>query len=285
MQRVLDHIDGRLDAPLSVEELSGVAAFSKYHFHRQFSELFGVSVHRYVQLARLKRASFELAFRSDVSILQVALNCGYEGPEAFARAFKRTFGQTPSAFRKQPDWASWHAACKPINDLRSIHMATEYKDDQVEIVDFPATPVAVMRHRGDPATVGDTVRRFIDWRRRAGLSPDVSATFNLLYTDPETTAPEDYQLDLCVSTRGGVTPNDDGVTESLIPEGRCAKLRLIGSCGGLKPAVSFLYADWLPGSGEEPRDFPVFVQRVSFYPDTPENETIIDVFLPLAPRA
>jgi hypothetical protein len=34
-----------------------VAAFSKFHFHRQFTATFGLSVHRYVQLALLKRAS------------------------------------------------------------------------------------------------------------------------------------------------------------------------------------------------------------------------------------
>src|SRR3982074_2918465 len=36
MQRVLDHIDQHLDDDLGLEALSGVAAFSKYHFHRQF---------------------------------------------------------------------------------------------------------------------------------------------------------------------------------------------------------------------------------------------------------
>jgi AraC family transcriptional regulator len=42
MQRVLDHIDGHAEDELPVEALSAVAAFSKYHFHRQFSELLDV---------------------------------------------------------------------------------------------------------------------------------------------------------------------------------------------------------------------------------------------------
>ena len=36
-----------------------------------------------------------------------------------------------------------------------------------------------------------------------------------------------------------------------------------------------------PASGEEPRDFPLYFQRVSFFPDVPEHEAITDVFLPL----
>jgi len=46
MQRVLDHIDQHLDDDLGLEALSGVAAFSKYHFHRQFMATFGLSVLR-----------------------------------------------------------------------------------------------------------------------------------------------------------------------------------------------------------------------------------------------
>ncbi|WP_408605894.1 hypothetical protein [Mastigocladopsis repens] len=42
-----------------------------------------------------------------------------------------------------------------------------------------------------------------------------------------------------------------------------------------------MYSIWLPLSGEEPRDFPLYLQRVSFFPDVPEYEAITDIFLPL----
>ena len=46
LQRVLDHVDRHLDNELDLETVSRVAAFSKFHFHRQFSATFGMSVHR-----------------------------------------------------------------------------------------------------------------------------------------------------------------------------------------------------------------------------------------------
>ena len=61
MQRVVDHIHRHLDGDLGLDVLSGVAAFSPYHFHRQFSAMFGMSLHRYVQMARMKRAAARLA--------------------------------------------------------------------------------------------------------------------------------------------------------------------------------------------------------------------------------
>ncbi len=56
MQRVLDHIDRHLDDELDLDRISGIAAFSKFHFHRQFSATFRLTLHRYIQLARMKRA-------------------------------------------------------------------------------------------------------------------------------------------------------------------------------------------------------------------------------------
>lgn len=41
MRRVLDYIDRHLDADLDLETLSGVAAFSRFHFHRQFTATSG----------------------------------------------------------------------------------------------------------------------------------------------------------------------------------------------------------------------------------------------------
>ena len=43
MQRVLDYIDQHLDSDLDLETASRVAAFSKFHFHRQFMATFGLS--------------------------------------------------------------------------------------------------------------------------------------------------------------------------------------------------------------------------------------------------
>ena len=279
MQRVLTYIDEHLDDDLDVDLLSGIAAFSKYHFHRQFTSLFGISIHRYVQLLRLKRASSRLAFASD-PVLEVALESVYGGPEAFARAFKLHHDQSPTSFRNAPQWTRWHQTYLSLNRARSIIMQP-FTDNDVRIIQFPETPVAILTHQGDPRLLGDTIRRYIGWRKANGLPPSKSATFNLLHTDPETTAPADYRLDLCCAT-DRVDANDAGVVAGVIQAGRCAVLRLIGSSDDLRPAVQFLYADWLPRSGLELRDHPIFAQRVTLYPDVPAHEAITDIFLPLA---
>jgi len=160
-------------------------------------------------------------------------------------------------------------------------MNRTYRDDEVRIVDFPATPVAVLVHRGDPSLIGDTIRAFIAWRKHVGLPPPISATFNILHGDPRSTPRAEFRLDLCAATEQAILPNAYGVVGGLIPGGRCAVLRQIGFGDDLRPTVAFLYEHWLPRSGEELRDFPAFAQRVTFFPAVPEHEAITDVFLPL----
>jgi AraC family transcriptional regulator len=140
--------------------------------------------------------------------------------------------------------------------------------EDVSIRVFDETRVAVLEHRGDPARIGDSLRTFIAWRKQNRLPPAVSATFNILYDDPAETAPEDFRFDICAAIDRGVAENPFGVVEKTIPGGRCAVVR-------------YLYSTWLPASGEEPRDFPLFLQRVRFFPDVPEHEAVTDVFLPL----
>jgi AraC family transcriptional regulator len=88
-------------------------------------------------------------------------------------------------------------------------------------------------------------------------------------------------MDVAAETDRPIADNAAGVIESLIPAGRCARVRMTGSSDNLKPAVHFLYAEWLPRSGEELRDLPIFAERVHFFPDVPENAAVTDVYLPL----
>jgi AraC family transcriptional regulator len=280
MQRVLDHIDRHLDGDLDLETVSRVAAFSKFHFHRQFTATFGLSVHRYVQLARMKRASQRLAFADAESVTEIAMDAGYDAPDAFARAFRRRLGQSPSSFRKSPDWVPWLAAFGPLDNARSKLMQITYTKDDVTIREVPLTPVAIMEHRGDRAMLPDTIQRFIAWRKAAGLSPQTSPTFNVFRSERIPKIAADYSMDICVGTDRPIDANDGQMKAGVIPGGRCAVLRVDAASHNLEPAALYLYRDWLPASGEEVRDFPIYCQR-RIVADAPLHDVVAELFLPL----
>lgn len=272
---VLAYIDAHLEGDLSVKTLSQVANFSAFHFHRQFTAFVGVPVSRYVQLMRLRRAAHRLACAADHSVLDAALGAGFESPEAFCRAFRRAFGMTPSAFRKEPNWQVWSAVFAIPHFSRTIIM-------HVRIVDFPEVKVAALEHCGPAGLVNESVGTFIKWRMQSGQSPVASSrTFGIPYNNPDTTPAHAFRFAICGEIHEAVAPNEFGVHEIVISGGRCVVVRHTGSPDHIGETIYPIYRDWLPASGEELRDHPLFFHYLSAYPETPQEQWQTDVYIPL----
>lgn len=276
-QTVTEHIERHLDDDLSLERLSAVAHFSPFHFHRQFAAYCGVPLGRYIQLLRLKRDSYRLAFAPLDKVTDIALDAGFQHGESFSRAFKQTFGLTPSQFRQHPDWASWHR-CLPRPPTKRIDPM------RVDIIQFPQTAVAALTHQGLPERINDTAARFIQWRKATDGSPvATSRTYGLAPDDPATTEGAAFRFTLCGSVEAPVAEDNEwGVKNALIPAGRCAVVRHHGSHDLLADCARALYRDWLPASGEELRDFPLFFHYHNFVHEVPTHELVTDIYLPLA---
>ncbi len=276
IQKVVAYICSHLEEDLSVDRLSRVAGFSKFHFHRQFSEYTGFTVTELVRLTRLKRAAHQLVFEPKRRIIEIALQAGFSAPESFGRAFKEVQGQTPSEFRRSPRWGAPLSGQPLAGSFRSNSM-------NPQIVELESTRVAVLEHRGPPTSLMTSVQRFIAWRKSCQDSTFASSgTFGIPYDDPEKTLPEDFRFDICGELRERLQPNTAGVVEKLIPGGRCAVVRHVGSTDAIGETVRELYGKWLPQSGEKLRDFPCFFRYLKTMPSVAEHEQVTDVYLPLA---
>jgi len=108
-----------------------------------------------------------------------------------------------------------------------------------------------------------------------------SQTYGIVYDNPETTAPEKFRFDLCGSVEQDVPTNLQGVKNGIIRGGRCAVLRHNGSHQHLGNSVRYLYAKWLPDSGEELRDDPCFFHYLNLITQVKEHELKTDIYLPL----
>jgi AraC family transcriptional regulator len=151
----------------------------------------------------------------------------------------------------------------------------------VEIITFPETRVAVIEHRGSPTLEHATARKLVEWKiQNRLLDQSRYRSYGVHYTDPRTTPPADHRVDFCLSVDGDVAPNPYGIVSKVIPGGRCARARHLGSRAHNLAAVH-LYEDWLPGSGESLRDFPIFFHYVNVGPNVREEDMITDVYLPL----
>ena len=275
LQNVLSYIEHNLDEELTVDKLCSIANFSKFHFHRQFADYIGIPVARYVLLLRLKQASYRIAFEESVKIIDIALNAGFETPESFTRAFKNTIGKSPSAFRKNPDWESWHK----VFDFRLPERNNKVK---VDIINFENTLIAVKEHLGPVESLNNTVAQFIAWRKTTGLSPkNTSRTFGIAYDNPDTTEPSKFRFDIAGEVKSNIPENAHGIILKTIPNGRCAVVRHLGSHNRLGESIYPIYREWLPNSGEELRDFPLYFHYLNLLPGIAEADLVTDIYLPL----
>lgn len=284
MRRVRDYIERNLDGDLSLETVARVAAFSPFHFHRQFAAFFGMSLHQFVHAARLCRAAQHLADRQGRALMEIAFDAGFQSPDSFGRAFRQAFGQAPGAFRLTPDWGAVGAVQAILHESRSRVMGC-VRPGKVIIVPFSETRIVAMAYQGRPAGVPEAIARFVALRRVCGLWRERHATYTIFH-DPGV---KTIHLDLCAALTGCedfslemLAGRDARLT--VIPGGRCACLRVVGQADDLSGPAAMLYRDWLPSTDESLRDFPLFCQRIAMAPDVARCDTVTDVYLPLKDR-
>ena len=92
-------LSNNIEAPPSLNELSKLIGLNSFKLKKNFKELFGVPVFKFLQNERLNKAH-ELLSKRDVSIQEAAGLVGYESMSSFSSAFLKKFGFRPSEIRK-----------------------------------------------------------------------------------------------------------------------------------------------------------------------------------------
>ena len=100
INKTLDYIEKNIQHPFTLDELAGVACFSKFHFNRIFYALVKETPFRFINRLRLEKAAFLLQSTPNKNISEIATNAGFNDLAVFSRNFKKQFGMSPSAFRE-----------------------------------------------------------------------------------------------------------------------------------------------------------------------------------------
>lgn len=105
IQIIIDEIDKCIKnyngEVLTLRFLSRKLGYSEFYTTKKFKEISGMQFRDYLRNRKLAFALKEVR-DSDKSLLDIAFDYGFSSHEAFTRAFKGTYGVTPSEYRKNP---------------------------------------------------------------------------------------------------------------------------------------------------------------------------------------
>jgi AraC family transcriptional regulator, regulatory protein of adaptative response / methylphosphotriester-DNA alkyltransferase methyltransferase len=86
------------ERPLRIEEVARRVSVSPRQLQRAFSDVGGLGFRSYLRQVRMTNA-VSLLTNTDLPVKEVAHHVGYRDPGQFSKAFKRTFGVSPTASR------------------------------------------------------------------------------------------------------------------------------------------------------------------------------------------
>lgn len=269
LQRVAEHIWAHLDEPMDLAELAEIACFSPFHFHRIYRATMGETVAETLVRLRLMRAARQLA-HEQVPIVEIARRAGYGSTAAFSRAFRASYGRPPSAFRADKADCAETALLTPAAGAASM---------KVEIQILGPMRLAYVPHKGPPQTVGRAFDRLMAWAGPRGLTLPAHWGVAVWTGDMINTPPED-QAAIAGLTVGPEVQADETVAIYEVPGGRHAVVLYKGPFVHIGRAHDLLFA-WLPASGEEPADRPLFEINFNDPRRTAPEDLLTQVCLPL----
>ncbi|MGV0026143.1 helix-turn-helix transcriptional regulator [Phormidesmis priestleyi] len=95
----IEYINDHLGKKILLEAMAAKLHISQYHFCRMFKQSTGMSPHRYLMQQRVEQAK-QLLRKPELTVTDIALECGFNNPSHLAKYFRRYTGVSPSKFRK-----------------------------------------------------------------------------------------------------------------------------------------------------------------------------------------
>lgn len=100
IKKVIKYIDNNLTADLSLKTLSEIASFSPIHFHNCFKASTGMTLREYVEDRRIRKA-VNFLVETDLTLSEIAYECGFSSQSYFSYAFKKKMNLTPREYAKE----------------------------------------------------------------------------------------------------------------------------------------------------------------------------------------
>ncbi len=97
VSRALKFIDENIEKPITLEEIAKEAAMIPTYFSTVFKQINGISPWKYITIKRIEKA-IELIKTTDMTKLDIAMQCGFTSSSNFYKAFTSVTGKRPGEY-------------------------------------------------------------------------------------------------------------------------------------------------------------------------------------------
>lgn len=101
IKNILQYITDNYSSQITISNVAEISGFSEYHLMKFFKKHIGMTCVEYINTYRLGKAT-ELLLDTDMSIMDVSLEVGFNSVSYFNKLFKSKFNITPKEFRYNP---------------------------------------------------------------------------------------------------------------------------------------------------------------------------------------
>ncbi len=274
IHRVVDHLNQRVEATPTLQELADIAGISPFHFHRVYRAITGETPSGTLRRLRLARAAVMLK-DTQKPVTDIAFDVDYQSSQAFAKAFREVTGFSASVLRQEP-----HKLEAVIEDLSSPPKQTTRKMLEVRLVSVDPLKVIASRHVGPHKGLFKVYGGLIRWAEKTGRAKGFTGIYGIPIDDPRGVPEEECRFDCCFDFGPNVQP-DANHREVLLGGGLYAVTRHVGPYEGLEEKYDFLYGSWLSSSGTVLREEPSYNHYLAD-PDTlPPEKWETDIYVPI----
>jgi YesN/AraC family two-component response regulator len=100
ISKSLSYINDNYNTKIKIPDLAKMDGLSMTQYNLHFKNQMGMSPTKYIIALRMNLAK-DLIESSNLSLVQIAMMCGYEDYNFFAKVFKKFTGLSPKSFKKQ----------------------------------------------------------------------------------------------------------------------------------------------------------------------------------------
>lgn len=298
INRTFDYIESNLEKPMTLEELAGVANFSKFHFNRIFHSIVGETPFQFILRIRIEKAAMLMLTNKHESISEIAYKCGFSDISIFSRNFRNYFHMSASQYRikkgknsnlSQADSNTHQDEERPTQyfcpELRTIKWRTKMKlNKSVEVKDLPKMTLAYIRHigpyQGDDQLFERIWNKLFSWAGPRGLIGGEDFKSLVIYhDDPNVTLGDKLRMSVCI-TVPPETRVEGEIGKMEIEAAKYVIARFELTAQDFQQAWDWVFGQWFPTSGYQPDDKPCFEK----YPEEPKDgKFVVDICVPVKP--